>query len=222
MSSAYFQELFGTSSPIKAIDILNLVQPRVTEEHNQNLLASFQPDEIRLSLLLNDANRQGTIRGASIGRSRLQVGHLFFADDSILFGEATVSGASTLIEVLSKYGAMSGQRVNYDKSLVFFSSNVGCDDKTRISSVLGVRISNNPERYLGLPTTVGRHKKEAFSYFLDRFYNKLDNWGIRSLSMEGREVQIKAVLQVIPVYAMQVFLLPATLCRSLEQVMAKV
>ncbi|KAL4332661.1 hypothetical protein GQ457_07G043390 [Hibiscus cannabinus] len=39
--------------------------------------------------------------------------------------------------------------------------------------------------------------------------------------MGGREVLIKSVLQAIPVYAMQCFLFPATLCRSLEQIMAR-
>ncbi|KAL4278536.1 hypothetical protein GQ457_03G025960 [Hibiscus cannabinus] len=50
MSSAYFQELFCTSTPSEANYILNLVRPRVTGEHNQNLLAHFQPDEIHAAV----------------------------------------------------------------------------------------------------------------------------------------------------------------------------
>lgn len=36
-------------------------------------------------------------------------------------------------------------------------------------------------------------------------------WSIRNLSIEGNEVFIKSVLQVIPTYAMQCFKLPVSL-----------
>ncbi|KAL4310628.1 hypothetical protein GQ457_01G034890 [Hibiscus cannabinus] len=39
--------------------------------------------------------------------------------------------------------------------------------------------------------------------------------------MGGKEVLIKSVLQAVPVYAMHCFLLPITLCRAMEQIMAK-
>ncbi|KAK5802421.1 hypothetical protein PVK06_030012 [Gossypium arboreum] len=37
-----------------------------------------------------------------------------------------------------------------------------------MSSLLGVRISTNPEKYLRLPNVVGRRKKESFQNLLDR------------------------------------------------------
>ncbi|KAK8647013.1 hypothetical protein V6N13_120772 [Hibiscus sabdariffa] len=52
----------------------------------------------------------------------------------------------------------SGQRVNYDKSLLFFSANTADYLKDSISSMLGVRVSTNPEKYLGLPTMVAKSK----------------------------------------------------------------
>ncbi|KAK8474613.1 hypothetical protein V6N13_095658 [Hibiscus sabdariffa] len=130
-----------------------------------------------LSTLLNDAHSRGTVKGVSVGRSRLQVGHLLFADDSILFGEASAMNATSVKSLLTLYGNASGQRVNFDKYLIYFISNVDTDCKDLIASMLGVRISSNPEKYLGLPTMVGRSKKEAFSYFYDRFNAKVNSWG---------------------------------------------
>lgn len=38
--------------------------------------------------------------------------------------------------------------------------------------MLGVRISNNPKRYLGLPTMMGGRKKHAFVGIKERFVKK--------------------------------------------------
>ncbi|KAK5812492.1 hypothetical protein PVK06_027923 [Gossypium arboreum] len=56
----------------------------------------------------------------------------------------------------------SGQRVNFNKSTVFFSKNTSDDDGRVVVNILGVRSSNNLERYLGLPNIVGRKKRESF------------------------------------------------------------
>ncbi|KAK8652040.1 hypothetical protein V6N13_141610 [Hibiscus sabdariffa] len=85
--------------------------------------------------------------------------------------------ATSVKSLLTLYGNASGQRVNFDKYLIYFISNVDTDCKDLIASMLGVRISSNPEKYLGLPTMVGRSKKEAFSYFYDRFNAKVNSWG---------------------------------------------
>ncbi|KAA3479130.1 reverse transcriptase [Gossypium australe] len=84
-------------------------------------------------------------------------------------------------------GQCLGQIVNFEKSTVFFSSNTGSEDKRIVSRMLGVRCSNDPERYLGLPNMVGKRKNEAFQNLKDRFKHKIDNWSTRLLSQEGKE-----------------------------------
>lgn len=77
---------------------------------------------------------------------------------------------------------------------------------------LGVRMSNNPEKYLGLLTMVRRTKKNAFVNLKERFINIIKAWSVRNLSIGGKEVFIKSTLQVIPIYAMQCFFMPISLC----------
>jgi hypothetical protein len=48
------------------------------------------------------------------------VNHLLFADDNMLFFKASVEGAKEVKEVLAKYCNASGQRINMDKSSIFF------------------------------------------------------------------------------------------------------
>ncbi|KAL4334864.1 hypothetical protein GQ457_07G036340 [Hibiscus cannabinus] len=171
------------------------------------------------STVLNNAKTSGVIKGARVGRERLAINRLFFADDSILFGEASDDGARRIQAIIEQYTSASGQQVNFDKSLLFFSSNVPSQLQDAIGLTLGVRISSNLEKYLGLPTMVGRRKKEAFCHYLDRFNKLTDHWNIRNLSKGGKEVFVKSVLQAIPIYAMQCFLLPKSLCIKLESAM---
>lgn len=52
------------------------------------------------------------------------ISHLLFANDCILFGEASKIAATTLKQILNTYEIVSGQCVNFDKLVIFFSGNV--------------------------------------------------------------------------------------------------
>ncbi|KAA3469410.1 reverse transcriptase [Gossypium australe] len=159
------------------------------------------------------------MRGTPIGKERFFITHLFFTDDCILFGDASNKGASMVRDVIRDYEMASGQRVNFDKSLIYFGANVDTNVKETIMNLLGVRVASNSEKYLGLPMMVGQKKTWAFANFIDRFRIRIEGWSLRYLSMEGKKVFVKSVLQAIPVYVMQCFALPKMLCRKLEGIM---
>ncbi|XP_016683863.1 uncharacterized protein [Gossypium hirsutum] len=140
------------------------------------------------SLLLQDAKVKGKMMGAPIGREKFSVNHLFFTDDCILFGDATREGTELVRDIIQEYEVVSGQRVNFDKSLTYFGANVASDVQEEIIDLLGARLASNPEKYLGLPMMVGRRKKWAFAHFVDRFRKRVEGWSMRYLSMGGKEV----------------------------------
>lgn len=76
-----------------------------------------------LSSLFNEAARNRELNGISICRACPQVTHLFFADGSLLFCKANNQESTKLTEILKKYEAASGQKINTDKSSVFFNNN---------------------------------------------------------------------------------------------------
>ena len=124
-------------------------------------------------------------------------------------------------EVLQTYANASGQCINMEKSSVYFSSNTQEGQKAEIVSMLGVKVVDRFELYLGLPTMVGREKYQTFSYLKDRVWKKLQGWKGMMLSRAGKEVLIKAVIQAIPTYTMGVFQLPVKLCEELNALCAK-
>ncbi|KAA3488137.1 reverse transcriptase [Gossypium australe] len=146
------------------------------------------------STLLEDAKHRGCMGGAPFGRGRFSINHLLFVDDCILFGDATHEGARTVSKVIREYELSAGQGVNYDKSLIYFSANVSDEVKEDITSLLGVRVASNPEKYLGLPMMVGRRKTWAFANFIDRFRKRVEGWSLRYLSMGVQPQYLLAIV----------------------------
>lgn len=123
--------------------------------------------------------------------------------------------------LLDTYCAASGQRINNEKSSIFFSK--GCPPRLRetINNNLQVHNESLSERYLGMPTDVGHSKNGTFKYLRDGVWEKIKGWMAKLLSSAGKEVLIKAVAQAIPVYSMACFRLPRGLCESITSIICQ-
>ncbi|XP_075659081.1 putative mitochondrial protein AtMg00310 [Castanea sativa] len=76
-------------------------------------------------------------------------------------------------------------------------------------------------KFLGLPSIIGKSKSAVFADIKERVAKKLSSWKEKLISMGGREVLIKAVAQAIPTYTMSCFLLPKGLCDDIEGMMRR-
>ena len=170
-----------------------------------------------LSSLLRKAKAENLISGMAVSRHGPIVSHLFFADDSLLFYKASVEACEFLKEVLNVYGRASGQRLNEEKTGLFFSNNTNEMTRSSIQRVFGAPRNSNIGKYLELPSLVGRDKRKVFEDIKTRVWQKLQGWKSKLVSQAGREILIKVVVQAIPSYAMSVFRLPFGLCDELER-----
>ena len=171
--------------------------------------------------LLAKEKMDGRIHGVFICRRAPIISHLLFADDSLLFCQASQKKVNVINEILQVYAKASGQRINMEKSLVYFSNNTPNIIKDWTKRILGVKEVERFEKYLGLPTLIRRVKYQTFSYLKDRVWKKLQGWKGKLLFKARKEVLIKVVAQSIPTYTMGVFLLPPKLYDELNAMCAK-
>ncbi|XP_042988721.1 uncharacterized protein LOC122316237 [Carya illinoinensis] len=125
----------------------------------------------------------------------------------------------TINSLLSTYEGASGQKINKDKTSIYFSANTRPETKEYILRIASTKATTCYERYLGPPSLVGRSRYKAFTSILDRVRNRVSNWKTKLLSQEGKEILLKVVIQALSMYSMGVFKLPKVLLKEIDRVM---
>ena len=111
--------------------------------------------------------------------------------------------------------------INKEKTTLFFSKNTEESSQVAIQVALQVLAICHYNKYLGLPSFVGRNWMACFTKIRERIWARMQGWKEKLLSQAGKEVMIKAVVQSILVYSMNVFKLPVGLCKDIEAMIRK-
>ncbi|XP_027103338.1 uncharacterized protein [Coffea arabica] len=133
--------------------------------------------------MLRRAEDMKQISRISIRRRGPSASHLFFADDTLIFWKAIPSQAEELMKILAKHEKGSGQRIDFDKSFVFFNKNV--PEEKQVKSVgweTFRRLAKDQNRRANLPDMWGRNTC-SFSAIKQR---KSKDW----LHCNGMDLQI--------------------------------
>jgi hypothetical protein len=151
----------------------------------------------------------------------VQLNYLFFADDSLLFCRTNIDEWNNMQEILEMYEKSFGQRLNKEKMSLFFSKNTKVEVRAHIKALAGVNSTQSYEKYLGLPSLIGRSRIRSFKNIEGRIWNRINGWKEKFLTHAGKEVLLKSVIQAIPTYTMSVFKLPKTLCKRINSMMQR-
>jgi hypothetical protein len=74
-------------------------------------------------------NNEGILIGVPTSKRGPRLSHLFFTDGSLLFCRANIFQWVQLTKVLRIYKEASGQRLNKNKTSIFFSRNTSMKDR---------------------------------------------------------------------------------------------
>ena len=96
-----------------------------------------------LSRLIVRAEERGLFEGILVGRNRIKVSHLQFADDTIFFSKASFEELHSLKLILLVFGRLSRLRINLNKSTLS-AINISQDQTTRLASLLECVVSDWP------------------------------------------------------------------------------
>ena len=68
---------------------------------------------------------------------------------------------------------------------------------------------------------MGADRSDCFRHFVERIKIRMMGWMEKILSVGGKEILLKAVVQAIPVFAMSVFSLPKGICKEITDIIAQ-
>ena len=92
-----------------------------------------------LSSLIWKAIDNHHLKGVVSCNGGVKLSHLLFADDSLLFCEATTTEHQNLLDILAMYEGAPGQTINRQKTTLFFSPNTNQGVKQAIQTMLGAQ-----------------------------------------------------------------------------------
>jgi len=141
--------------------------------------------------------------------------HLQFADDTLLLGTKSWGNVRTLRATLLIFEAMSGLRVNFNKSLLV-GINISDSWLHEAAAVLSCKVGKIPFVYLGLPIGGNPRRLCFWEPIVNRIINRLSSWNSRFLSCSDRLVLLKSVLTSLPVYALSFFKAPSGIISTLD------
>ena len=171
-----------------------------------------------LSVLIRRAVEGGFIYGCSIRRCRghaVNISHLLFADDTIVFCEAKKEHITHLSWILFWFEAASGLRINLAKSEILPIGEV--EEVDEMAAELGCRMGQLPAVYLGLPLEAPNKASSVWDGVEERVRRRLALWKRQYISKGGRITLIKTTMASMPLYQMSLFRMPKTVARRLEK-----
>lgn len=138
-----------------------------------------------MSSLLERASSNGLLEGFVDALDKIQIFHLQFADDTILFCQDNNYMINNLVTSIEIFEVALGLKVNWEKSAIS-GINLEVSRIVSLASRLNCKVEHLPIKYLGLP--LGEHP-QLDSFWLpvmEKILKKLDRWNKFSLSKGGR------------------------------------
>ncbi|XP_057836467.1 uncharacterized protein LOC131046699 [Cryptomeria japonica] len=173
-----------------------------------------------LGWLIARKRAQGMCKGIEISRAVESTTHSQFANDTCLFGVASMHEASVMKNVLDIFSWATGHEINWLKSEIFFFHTEFGSQKA-ISRLFGIKIGQLLAKFLSMPLFSRAGKSDIKKGLLDGCKAKMEGWKSNWLSLASRLLMLKTVVSAMPIFPMAWFKLPGSIIKNMQQKMRK-
>lgn len=142
------------------------------------------------------------------------ISHLYFADDFIVFTNASLNSTNKLMDFLQTFCIVSGLSLNKSKSFFIASNKAHHVHIITIKGLIGFMQGHFPIKCLGVLLFKGRNK--LFS-LMNSMHNKLTSWDSNFLSFGGRLTLIRSGLCSLPIYIFQTLKPTCAVCNKIDK-----
>ncbi|KAG7558973.1 Endonuclease/exonuclease/phosphatase superfamily [Arabidopsis thaliana x Arabidopsis arenosa] len=142
--------------------------------------------------------------------------HLSFADDVLIFFDGAESSLEAVLNILDNFKGVSGLGLNKDKTALFLDGG-NFQIVQDISARVGLQCGSFPVRYLGVPLTSKKLRKQDYQPLLDRISQRFQAWSVKMLSFAGRLQLIRTVIYSTITFWASIFLLPNQCLEEIEK-----
>ena len=136
-----------------------------------------------LSRALLDAKQRGFFRGIKIA-ANLNITHLLFVDDILIFYNGSIKEAERLSELLILFGKATGMQINFQKSTITSTLNLEEEVLRTFLELFPFQHFSLDDviKYLGFRLKPNCYKKEDWNWLLAKLEVTVNNWCNKWLS----------------------------------------
>ena len=171
-----------------------------------------------LSRMLARGVETGVVKGLEVGNEGLEISHLQFADDTILFLSEDRDKFYNVLSLLQIFEVVSGLRINLSKCGL---AGINVEDSRvgQLAVMVGCEVTPWPLTYLGVPLGGNPRAETFWDPVIQRISKRLDSWKGVHFSLGGRITLIQASLSSIPLYFLSLFKIPVKVAKRIENIM---
>ena len=107
--------------------------------------------------------------------SKLDITHLCFANDLLLFSRGDLSSIKALQGCFLEFSQASGLQANLNKSSIYCGG-VQCKVRQQIVQQLGYKMEELPFKYLGVPLSSNKLSILQWYPFIDKIMARINSW----------------------------------------------